>query len=94
MKVKLLKKLRRRAHKEIGMLYFVDKYGRDTYNIGVRSKLTPDYDCSADVERELEHAKKRLAYHRRKFILKLVEDKWVARRIRRLLDKNKDIIKL
>lgn len=94
MKVKLLKKLRKRAYKEIGMLYFVDNRGWDTYNVGFRSRLTTDYACPADVERTLESAKRRLAWYRRKMILKWVEDKWSARLRERLKDKNKEIVKL
>lgn len=94
MKVKLLKKLRKRAYKEIGMLYFVDNQGWDTYNIGFRSRLTTDYACPADIERTLESAKRRLAWYRREVILKWVEDKWNARLRERLMDKNKEIMKL
>lgn len=94
MKVKLLKKLRKRAYKEIGMLYFVDNRGWDTYNIGFRSTLTTDYACSANIERTLESAKIRLAWYRREMILKWVEDKWNARLRERLMDKNKEIVKL
>ncbi len=94
MKVGLLKKLRKRAYKEIGMLYFVDNRGWDTYNIGFRSRLTTDYACSADVERTLESAKRRLAWYRREMILKWVEDKWSARLRKRLMETNKEIIKL
>ena len=94
MKVKLLKKLRKRAYKEIGMLYFVDNQGRDTYNIGFRSRLTTDYACPADIERTLESAKRRLDWYRREMILKWVEDKWNARLRERLMDKNKEIMKL
>ena len=94
MKVKLLKKLRKRAYKEIGMLYFVDNRGWDTYNIGFRSRLTTDYACSADIERTLESAKRRLDWYRREMILKWVEDKWNARLRERLMDKNKEIMKL
>jgi DNA-binding PucR family transcriptional regulator len=94
MKARLLKKLRKRAYKEIGMLYFVDNDGCDTYNIGFRSRLTTNYSCSADVERTLESAKKRLAWYRREMILKWVEDKWRARLRKRLMDLNKEIIKL
>lgn len=94
MKARLLKKLRKRAYKEIGMLYFVDNEGRDTYNIGYRSRLTTDYACCADVERTLEKAKRRLAWWRRKMILQWVEDKWSARLRKRLMDANKEIIKL
>lgn len=94
MKTRLLKKLRKRAYNEIGMLYFVDNIGQDTYNIGFRSRLTTDYGCSGYVERTLEYAKERLAWYRRKMILKWVEDKWNARCIKRLMDINKEIIKL
>ena len=94
MKVRLLKKLRKRAYKEIGMLYFVDKYGRDTYNIGFRSRLTTDYACDANVERTIESAKRRLAWYRREMILKWVEDKWNARLRKRLMYINKEIIEL
>ncbi len=94
MKTRLLKKLRKRAYNEIGMLYFVDNIGQDTYNIGFRSRLTPDYGCSGHVERTLEYAKERLAWFRREMILKWVEDKWNARRRKRLIDINKEIIKL
>ena len=94
MKARLLKKLRKRAYKEIGMLYFVDNDGTDTYNIGFRSRLTTDYACHAVVERTLESAKRRLAWYRRETILKWVEDKWSARLRKRLMDKNKEIIKL
>ena len=94
MKVKLLKKLRKRAYKEIGMLYFVDDSGWDTYNIGFRSRLTTDYACSAYIERTLKSAKRRLAWYRREMILKWVEDKWNARLRERLMDINKEIMKL
>lgn len=94
MKVKLLKKLRKRAYKEIGMLYFVDDRGRDTYNIGFRSRLTTDYGCPANIGRTLESAKRRLAWYRREMILKWVEDKWNARLRERLNDINKEIMKL
>jgi len=94
MKVKLLKKLRKRAYEKIGMLYFVDNRGRDTYNIGFRSRLTTDYACTADIERTLESAKRRLAWYRREMILRWVEDKWSKRLRKRLMDINKEIIKL
>lgn len=94
MKARLLKKLRKRAYNEIGMLYFVDNRGRDTFNIGFRSKLTTDYGCRAKVERTLECAKERLAWFRHEMILKWVEDKWNARLRKRLMDINKEIIKL
>ena len=94
MKARLLKKLRKRAYNEIGMLYFVDNIGQDTYNIGFRSRLTTDYGCSGYVERTLEHAKERLAWFRREMILKWVEDKWNARCRKRLMNINKEIIKL
>ena len=94
MKVKLLKKLRKRAYKEIGMLYFVDIYGRDIYNIGFRSRLTTNYACNAVREGTLESAKRRLAWYRRQMILKWVEDKWNARLRNRLMEINKEIIKL
>ena len=94
MKARLLKKLRKRAYKKIGMLYFVDSHGYDTYNIGFRSRLTTDYACNADVERTLESAKRRLAWYRREIILKWVEDKWSARLRKRLMNINKEIIKL
>ena len=94
MKARLLKKLRKRAYNEIGMLYFVDNRGQDTYNIGFRSRLTTDYGCPANVERTLEAAKKRLARYRRVMILKWVEDKWSARLRKRWMDINKEIIKL
>lgn len=64
MKVRLLKKLRKDAYKRIGMLYFVDSHGNDTYNIGFRSGLTTDYACDAHIERTLESAKRRLAWYR------------------------------
>lgn len=94
MKARLLKKLRKRAYNEIGMLYFVDNIGRDTYNIGFRSRLTTDYGCPANVERKLEDAKEKLAWFRREMILTWVEDKWNARCRKRLMDINKEIIKL
>ena len=94
MKARLLKKLRKRAYNEIGMLYFVDNIGQDTYNIGFRTRLTTDYGCSAYIERTLESAKRKLAWYRRKMILKWVEDKWNARCRKRLMDINKEIIKL
>lgn len=94
MKARLLKKLRKRAYNEIGMLYFVDNRGWDTYNIGFRTRLTTDYGCPADIERTLESAKRRLAWYRREVILKWVEDKWNARLRERLMDKNKEIMKL
>ena len=93
MKVRLLKKLRKRAYKEIGMLYFVDNGGRDTYHIGYRSRLTTDYACNAQ-ERTLEKAKIRLAWWRREMILLWVEDKWNARIRKRLMEINKEIMKL
>ena len=68
--------------------------GWDTYNIGFRSRLTTDYGCSGYVERTLESAKRRLAWYRREVILKWVEDKWNARLRERLMDKNKEIMKL
>lgn len=94
MKARLLKKLRKDAYKRIGMLHFVDIYGNDTYNIGFRSSLTTDYACDAYTERTLESAKRRLAWYRREMILRWVEDKWSARRRKRLMDINKEIIKL
>lgn len=94
MKVKLLKKLRKRAYEEIGMLYFVDAHGSDTYNIGFRSRLTTDYGCPAYFERTLESAKRRLDWYRREMILKWVEDKWNERLRKRLMDINKEIMKL
>lgn len=94
MKVRLLKKLRKRAYKEIGMLYFVDDRGLDTYNIGFRSRLTTNYDSPAYVNRTLESAKIRLAWYRREMILRWVEDKWSARLRKRVTDINKEIIKL
>lgn len=94
MKVRLLKKLRKRAYKEIGILYFVDNQGSDTYNIGFRSRLTLDYACPACVERTLESAKRTLASYRREVILKWVEDKWNARLRKRRMNINREIIKL
>ena len=94
MKARLLKKLRKRAYKKIGMLYFVDSHGRDTYNIGFRSRITTDYACCSYTERKLEDAKIMLAQYRREMILKWVEDKWNARLRKRLKDINKEIIKL
>ena len=94
MKVRLLKKLRKDAYKRIGMLYFVDSHGNDTYNIGFRSSLTTDYACSGYIERTLESAKRRLEWYRREVILKWVEDEWSARCRKRLTDINKEIIKL
>ena len=94
MKVKLLKKLRKLAYKKIGMLYFVDNQGRDTYIIGFRSKLTTDYACDADIERTLESAKRRLAWYRRLMILTWVEEKWSERLRKRLMEINKEIVKL
>jgi hypothetical protein len=91
MKAKLLRKLRKRAYKEIGMLYFVDLSGCTIYNIGFRSSLTPDYSCSALREKTFESAKRKLAWYRREIILKWVKDK---RQRERLMNKNKEIVKL
>ena len=94
MKARLLKKLRKRAYKKIGMVYFVDSHGYDTYNIGFRSKLTMDYACHSYIERTLKDAKRTLAWYRREMILKWVEDKWNARLRKRLKGMNKEIIEL
>lgn len=94
MKARLLKKLRKRAYKKIGMLYFVDSHGNDIYNIGFRSSITTDYACDAYIERTLESAKRRLAWYRREMILRWIEDKWSARCRKRFTDINKEIIKL
>ena len=94
MKVKLLKKLRKRAYKEIGVLYFVDARGCDTYNVGVREQLTLTYACSANVARSLDEAKRVLAWYRREMILLWVADKWAKRCQERLMEKNKEIVKL
>ena len=94
MKVRLLKKLRKDAYKRIGMLYFVDSHGNDTYNIGFRSSITTDYACDAYRAKTLESAKIMLARYRRAMILRWVEDKWNARRRKRLMHINKEIVKL
>ena len=94
MKVKLLKKLRKRAYKEFGMLFFLDNDRRDTYVIGIRSRLEPSYKGSTQVERTLEKAKARLAWYRREMILFWVAEKWAKRCRERLYEKNKEIMKL
>lgn len=94
MKARLLKKLRKDAYKRIGMLHFVDIHGNDIYNIGFRSSLTTDYACNAYRARTLESAKIMLARYRRVMILRWVEDKWNARCRKRLMNINKEIIKL
>lgn len=38
MNVKLLTKLRRKAHEEFGMAFFYDVFGRKVYSVGYRSR--------------------------------------------------------
>lgn len=66
MKVKLLKKLRRRAHKTYGLMV-IDFEGRLFYRVGYRKKLMQEK--ALYVSFDLDEAKKWLAYCRREMIL-------------------------
>lgn len=94
MKVRLLKKLRKRAYKEIGIVSFVTDFGDSVYNVGFRKELTFDYCCKCQRTKSLDDAKVLLNRYRRQMILYWVSKQWEKRCIKRLLIKNKEIIKL
>ena len=60
MNVKLLTKLRRKAHEEFGMAFFYDVFGRKVYSVGYRSRIRTWYEGGLSYHDNEEDAMKRL----------------------------------
>ena len=96
MKTRLLKKLRKEAHKKFGICSYID-IGKDItmYNVGKRSDIKAAYmPFEADSTRWLFEAKKILTETRREYIINRIYDMRREKRINECIEENIDLAKL
>lgn len=96
MKTRLLKKLRKEAHKKFGICSYID-IGKDIiiYNVGKRSDIKASYmPFEADNTRWLFEAKEILAKMRRDYIINRIYDMRREKRINKCIKENKELAKI